>query len=201
MTIEHISFRRYDIIIGGSFIHLSDALHHTVSIPYDYDDIIFCIQRSKIIPKYLNIVNILPPEMWFTMIFIGIFFIGIIAYLVVQFDSGVKRRNQMDLNYIMIIHLMSSFFSNAHDFKPKTAWLRILHTIIIVISLVFQGIVGVSLYQYMKEDMFYHQITTLREIVDSNFRLAGSPEVLHMIKRTELVSCDLQTDVQKKIFI
>lgn len=188
MTIEHISFCRYDIIIGGSFIRLSDALYHTASIPYDYDDIIWCIQRSKIVPKYLSILNILPPELWFAMFFIGVVFVGIMTYFIVQFDKGLSRRNQLDMNYMLFIHPISTFFSNPHNFKPKKTTFRMMLGHRLIMAIIFQGFVGVTVYRCMKIDIFYHQITTSHEMVDSNFRLAGSSEVLQMIKQTGMVS-------------
>lgn len=186
MNIEHISFRRYDIIIGGSFVHILDEIYYTASIPYDYDDIIWCTQRSKIIPKYLSILKMLPPEMWYVVGFVGVLSVGIVTYFIVQFDSGINRRNQMDMNYMIVIHTFSfhSFVSNVHNFKPKKTTSRIMFGIRLLMPIIFQGVIGVNLYRCMKYDIFYNQMSTLCGIVDNNFRIAGSPEVFHMIHIT-----------------
>lgn len=139
-------------------------------------------------PKLFSILKVLPPELWFTVICIGMIVTGILDYFLIQFDIGINRRNQMDLIYMIIIHSTSTFVSNAHNIKPKNTIYRILYGIALVVPMIFQGVIGITLYHCMKDDMFNHQMTTFREIVDSNFRLAGSAAVLHMIQRTGMVS-------------
>lgn len=166
---------------------LLNSMNHTASMPYAYDDIVWCIQRSKVISKYFNVVRTLPLELWL-MVFVGVFVIGTQTYFLMQFDAGIKRRNQMDWLYVIVIHTMSTFVTVAHNIRPKKTIIRILYAFEIVIPLFFHGVVGVNLYRYMKYDMFYDQISTIRQIVENmNFRLAGSLEVLHLIERHPMV--------------
>lgn len=188
VTIDEIRTHRYDIIIGGTFMHLLDSIHHTSSMPYEYDDIVWCIQRSKVIPKYINILKILPPVLWFMMIFVGMFVVGTFVYFTMQFDTSFKRRNQMDWLHAIFIHTMSTFIGATHNFNTKNSIIRILYGIELFIPLFFHCVMGANLYCYMKTEMFYHQISTIREIFINSFRLAGSPGVLHMIKRYPMVN-------------
>lgn len=168
-------------------MHLLNSMNHTSSMPYKYDDIVWCIQRSKIIPKYINVVRTLPLELWL-MVLVGIFVIGTQIYFLIQFDASVKRRNQIDWLYVIVIHTISTFVTVAHTIKPKKSIMRMLYAMEIVIPLFFHGVVGINLYRYMKYDMFYNQISTTRQIAeDNNFRLAGSLEVLHIIGRQPMV--------------
>lgn len=69
------------------------------SIPYTSDEFTWCVQKAKLIPKYLRICSIAPPEVWCGFIFVYGYGSGFILYLLIQFDKNYAERNNRCWHY------------------------------------------------------------------------------------------------------
>lgn len=176
---------RYDIIIGST--NHSTFRHHplntfTKSLVYDYDDLVWCVQKSKSIPIHLNLFNLSSAEIW-TLNTIMCFLVGgLMIFILMQFDENVERRNINDLGYSLVFIMLPAMLGIPSRFDPKSLSFRVLYALVIVLPQFFHAMIGVFLYRFLKVNFYFKQIATVHEIAEKGFRLMGSVETLNHLK-------------------
>lgn len=114
----------------------------------------------------------------------------ILLYLFTQFDLEYKQRNQQDLHYmIMFIFLPASIGMNAR-FQPKLSSIRLIYALILLVMVSFWQIIFFLDVRFIKTPIQRHQISTVHEIVQEDFHLAGSLEL------RELISFDQRVNIR-----
>ncbi|XP_031639772.1 uncharacterized protein LOC116351775 [Contarinia nasturtii] len=172
-----------DILIGGIFPNLTN-LHPTtsiISVPYYRDELIWCTQKAKYFPLFISVSQAISPECWLILIF-GIGYVtGLILYIFIQFDLKYEKRNQLDWHYTTWLIALPAVIGVNQRFYPKYLPLRIFYGFILIMSLFHWNIVFHYGVRFIREPIQRHQISTVTEIIDEDFRLAGSAEVSNLI--------------------
>lgn len=180
-----------DIAVGGIFTHL--PLHArknvAISIPYYQDELIWCVQRAHKIPIFINFFFIIPLDMWIFFMFISVLLCTTLLYLLVEFDKRYQGpNNRIDFFYALLLIVIPAYSAASPHFNPTNIRIRIIYWMLLTCPIFFQSMIGAYLYQFMKFQFYYHQISDTEEMLKENFRLMGSMEVFDSIKHNEMVS-------------
>lgn len=176
-----------DIIIGGIPQYFYDSKRIKSSIAYYQDDYTWCVQRARLLPLFLNIPNAAPGVAWASL-FIVCFANGLILFIFMQFDRKDAQCHTRDVFYATLLISMPAIIGISQRFHPKYWPLRIYYC-----SMLFEGIfifaVGLSFaLECLKKSIWAHQVYTIAEIIENNYRLAGTRTIAEIIQQQVLVS-------------
>lgn len=172
------------MIVGNIQVDRYNSTVFEPSIPYLQDDLTWCVSRAKPIPSWQNAYHIadaqtiiLGATMYTMVIFIG--------YLIYAFEQHPR-----DLIYcaILSVQTLTTFPTM---FNAKKFTLRFFYGLCLVIAFWLTQILNAYLIAFASDILYEHQIATVREIVDNQFRLAGDPIVLGHLKVKNVVSQSL----------
>lgn len=172
------TFSQSDISIGRFLPNFASSVDFTYSRPYRQDSLVWCVQRAKLYSLLLNFFFIGTPEAWVMYIFGVGYGIGFVIYLMIQFDLEYTNRNSRCWHYCTWLIALPLVIGVNQRFHPKYIPLRIFYALSLFIMMLawqrifFKGL-DFMMYPYRKT-----QLSTVSEIIEGNFRLAGSPEVL-----------------------
>lgn len=147
----------------------------------------WCIQRAKFFSFLLNIFLIADPEVWLTIIFVVGYGLGFVLYVVIQFDLKYEQRNQRDSHYITLIIMLPTVIGTNQRYQPGFFSLKIVYFVIVMACVVHFLIFFYEAARSLEVPVQRLQKSTVAEIIAKDFRLAGSKDVLSMIKFDERV--------------
>lgn len=149
----------------------------TPSRPYSQDDLTWCVQKARYKPRILNFLLVVTPTVWLVQIF-GIGYIsGFLIYIMIQFDLDYRHRNQRDWHYTTWLISLPAVIGVNQRFQPKRFTLRIFYFFFLVNTFIGTQIFFFYVIQFVKIPIPYTQTSTVAEMIDSEFRLAGTREV------------------------
>lgn len=129
----------------------------------------------------INAFLAVAPECWFILIFGIAYGIGLIIYIMVQFDLKYNQRNRCDWHYTLILITLPDIIGFNQRFKPKSTTLRMFYGSILIMMLVVWQIVYFKAIRFIKVPMQRPQISTIDGLARHAYRLAGSLEVKTLI--------------------
>ena len=176
-----------DILAGGIFPNVSFQHDWKLSKPYYQDDLTWCIQRAKWFPMILNLAAAAPPEIWICTIFGIGHGTALVFYIMVQFDSKYKQRNNRDWPYMLFVVAFPAGIGINQRFQPKSILFRIFYGFILIMSLFIWQILFLYGTRFLQVPVRRAQISTVAEIVSNEFHLMGSTEVLTLVSFDERV--------------
>lgn len=180
--------RSADIVVGGIFPNATFSTVFKLSRPYVQDDLIWCIQTAKYYPWILNILFAATPECWLTLIF-GVGYIsGTVIYIMIQFDLKYKHRNQRDWHYTTWLVALPAVIAINQRFRPVYGPLRWFYALLLITMFFLWQIVFFFGIRFIKYPIQRPQISTVQEIIDEEFRLSGSNEVLQLLSSDRKVA-------------
>lgn len=127
------------------------------------------------------------PEVWLMIIFGVGYVLGFLLYIVIQFDLKYEQRNQRDWHYTTLLIMLPTVIGFNQRYQPGFFTLKVIYVVISMICVVFIQIFFYEMARFLKVPVRHSQTSTVAEIVEKDFRLTGSTEVLTMIKFDERV--------------
>lgn len=124
---------------------------------------------------------------WF-LCALTIYGVGTVLYISVLADFEKKHRNHRNWHYMVLLVALPAFGGFSPRFRTNRKFINVLYYITSLSSIVFYGFVGAYLYNFLKIRLLHHQIASVRELIDHNFDLIGSNEVLKVIQLNPIVS-------------
>lgn len=95
----------------------------------------------------------------------------------IQFDLEYKQRNRIDWHYATFLIAMPAVIGMNLRFHPKRTLHRIFYAVFLLNSIIVMQMFFFYGLRYIKVPVPRSQISTVAEITDEKFRLAGSAEV------------------------
>lgn len=179
-TLVHFS----EIVADGKFANLLADGQMAASIPYYQDKLIWCIQHAQKYPIFINFFFIIPSEMWIFILTVGFTGVSILIYFLIPFDENYGYRiKHYDMFYCFLWIVIPAVTAASCTFNPKKFRLRTVYWLLLVCPMLFHIMIGIFLFNFMNYQFYLYQISTVDEILDANFRLTGSIEVLNAIKQ------------------
>lgn len=174
-----------DIIAGGFWAFYEDD-DFAPTIPYQNDDITWCVAKAKLRPLYLVVMKLYTTEIWILSFCTG-YSIALIFFLMVPFGKNEKK---IDFNYSAYLVIFPLLANLPTIFQPKTWSCRIFFVAVSFCGLVFFAYSFAQL-QYTIMNAFkyrYEQISSFEDLRNGDFVLMGSNEALKQLKLRNSVS-------------
>lgn len=179
---------KIDILAGGLFPNSKPFGHFISSRIYYQDDLIWCVQKANNFPIFLGVFLAATPTVWVILIF-GIGYVsGLLLYMLIQFDLKYKHHNQRDWHYTTLLIALPAVIGLSPRYHPTYGPLRIFYAFLLLMNIFVWQIIIFFGVRFTKWPAQRHQISTIAEIIDGEFRLAGSTQVLALISYDERVN-------------
>lgn len=180
-------FSETDILIGGLIPNLYAMGILSISRPYYQDDLTWCVQKSKNYPMIINLLSAATPECWFLMIF-GVGGISaLIMYFMIQFDLNYEMRNNHNLVHMIVLVALPALIGINQRFHPKFMPLRIFYGFLILIMVFAWQSIFLLGWRFFSVPAQRPQTSTVDELIDYDFRLAGSVDAFAFISQENRV--------------
>lgn len=172
-----------------------------MSMPYFQDDLTWCIQKAGKWPWLTNLIIAPSPTVWFTIFFGYGYVYGTLLYIIIQFDTKYKQRNNRDWHYTTLLISYTSFAGIGQRFQPISWNIRLFYGVILI-GMIFCVQVALSYwYKFLQIQAPMHQISTIGEIISNDFELKGSMPAKNAIDFDEKVRNSLkQSAIQFECF-
>lgn len=102
-------------------------------------------------------------------------------YILISLDKRLNKRNKYDVHYIIWQTTLTAYFALGPKFQPSNTTVRLFYSMMLVIGLFASIIIGAFFHKFLYYPQQKHQIKTVNEIVENNFRLVGSQKVLELM--------------------
>lgn len=158
-----------------------------MSVPYINDDMTWCIQSAKFYPKWVTMLLCFKPEVWLFIIFVYGYGNGIILYFLIQFDKNYVQRNIRDFHYMTWLISLPMTIGLCPGFRPMSGKVRAFYAFMLMIDLILFQIAFFTTFNFLKLRVPFHQVSTIDELIEDDYYLMGSKEVLDVVRSTEKV--------------
>lgn len=178
--------RQINVLLGGLPQYSHDFKDFNSTVSYYSDDYTWCTQRANLIPLAFSFFRIATPAVWVLVVGLG-YVNGLIIYLLVQLDPEPRNRN-LDLHHTIYQISLSSWIGMSQRFHPKHWPLRLYYLITLLCGMVLFTIFFSNIITSAKNRIRAHQVHSIAEMIEQNFRLAGSSAIFDKIQNQPLVS-------------
>lgn len=176
-----------DICIGGIFPSDGTLKHTLMSATYASDDLTWCVQKAQMMPMFLAQISAVEPAVWFLAFFGYGYPIGLLLYLLIQFDLKYRQRNHTDWHHTTLIITLPAFLGLSPNFKPLKGTVRIFYALFLISAFFVFQIAFTRAYNVLHAQRPWHQVSSLAEIMEMDFLLTGSLEAFNLLSRNEMV--------------
>lgn len=177
----------YDVYAGGIFPNVSFLDVFNFSKLYYQEELIWCIQTAKNYPMAVNVFLATTPLMWFFMIVCMGGSVAVITYIMIPFDLKNPRRNFIDFNYTTFLIVIPMVMGSNLRHFPQMIPCRSFYALSLLTTFFLWQILFCYGGRFIIVPVQRHQISTVAELIENDFRLAGSKEVFNLIKFDERV--------------
>jgi hypothetical protein len=149
--------RKVDIMIGGLYDNDVSRKLLSTTIPFDSDEITWCVARSGLAPNWMNVFAIFKASLWLNVI-IFLFLCSIVLFFFIK-NEKVRRDNFM---WSFLITLCFSIGVYGH-YEPKKGTLRIYVGCLLFYGIHFSSAYHSFLLSVLTTPRFDHQTSTVSE--------------------------------------
>lgn len=158
-----------------------------MSVTYATDDLAVCVENAGMMPMFMSHAHSVKLEVWLLVFFGYGYPMGMLLYLLIQFDRKYKRRNDIDWHHTTLVVALPAIIGLAPNFQPVKGTVRLLYAFILISAFFVFQIVFTRTYDLIHFHQPWYQISTFKEIVDEDLHLAGSSEAFHILSRNKMV--------------
>lgn len=145
-------------------------------VTYAGDELSWCVRNAGLMPLVLAQLHLMDPDTWFLLIFGYGYVTGTLLYILIQFDLEYKHRNCRDWHRIVWLVALPACLNLSPGFYPVKTTTRTFYALMLVAAFFFFQIMFVTAYEFIHFRLPWHQVSTIKEIIENNYLLAGSQE-------------------------
>lgn len=173
-------YSKFDIVVGGLFPNSTFLNAFSISTPYYPDELIWCIKTAKCYPIMFSLFFIARLDSWLIVFGVG-YIIGTLIYVHIQFDVEYEHRNRRDWHYAVVLTALPMVIGVNQRFYPKNFTLRLSAFYFMMAFVLAWSAIFLELIRFIKVPVQHVQVSTVSELIQREFRLAGSAEVDSLI--------------------
>lgn len=140
----------------------------------------WCIKKANFYPIMFSMFFIATLDSWLALFGCG-YLAGTIIYILIQFDTKYKRRNQLDCHYANMLIALPGFTGINQRFHPHHTMLRLIFIYISMLFVLVWPALMLDIVQFLKVPVQWPQVSTVTGCVNKAFQLSGSIEVHSLI--------------------
>lgn len=180
-------FQRYRHIYRWTGRNFNNKKHLTSTRFYYHDKLTWCVQKSKLIPVWKNILHVCrDPLVYILMssITIGTLFL---AYVAEQLEPHHHRK--WDWNKCWC-NALCCYFGFPCAYNPVNNTCRVGYTLVLYGGIIFVTVINTGLIRILLINIYNPQVQTVQDIIDGQYTLVGDQVALNRImQQNEVKFC------------
>lgn len=171
--------RKVDIMIGGLYDNEVSRKLLSTTIPYDSDEITWCVARSGLAPNWMNVFAIFDIMLWSYAI-LTMLTCSVILLICVKVEKDRKETFSWSV-LISLCYCMGipGFYS------PRKSFARIYVGCLLLYGMHFSAAYHSFLLSVLTTPRFEHQTATIHEAIDSDFSFTGGENLKTFFERSD----------------
>ncbi|CRK87864.1 CLUMA_CG001651, isoform A [Clunio marinus] len=178
--------RKIDVMIGGLYDNEISRKLLSTTIPYDSDEITWCVQRSGLAPNWMNVFAIFDIMLWIYAI-ICIFGCSLFLFISVKIEND---RKENFLWALMIIMCYSIGIYGHYD--PRRGFIRYYIAFLCFYGMHFSAAYHSFLLSVLTTPRYSHQTATIHEAIDAEYHFTGGENLKAVFERPDKASNHLK---------
>lgn len=184
-------------MIGGFDENEFTRRNLSASIPYQHDDISWCVPKARLAPNWDNVFAIFTLTTWITSI-IAMIICGYILHHFVKIESV---RKDYGVPWSMLISFAVALSCPGQYFPQKT-YVRFFFITIVIYGIHFNAAYHSFLISVLTRPRYEIQISTMAQMVKAGYEVYGARYILQFYNKPDYAShlYLLYSDHVKKLF-
>ena len=178
--------RKVDIMIGGLYDNEVSRKLLSTTIPYDGDEITWCVARSGLAATWMNVFAIFNIELWIYAI-VCVFLCAIIQLIFMHIGNERKE----NFFWSLMITLCFSIGIYGH-FNPRKGFLRFYTGFLMLYGMHFAAAYHSFLLSVLTTPRFEHQIATIHEAIAEKYYFKGGENLKVVFETSDTTSMHLR---------
>lgn len=159
--------RKVDIMIGGQYDNEVSRKLLTTTIPYDSDEMTWCVPTSGLAPNWMNVFAIFDIMLWFYAI-VCMALCTVILYVCIVIENDRKE----NILWALMITLCYSIGIPGH-YNPRRQFIRFYAGFVLLYGMHFAAAYHSFLLSVLTTPRFEHQVATLHEAIADDYQFTG----------------------------
>lgn len=197
----NFDFSEADFLVGGLHSNNYTQRYFLPSMPYDEDDLTWCVQRMEPHSFWLQVWYVSTKTIWI-LCYMTAFIISIVILLLMSFRRDQFGYLNFDLKLQDIpLPVMPNFFPNTLYRRSETI-LKMPRSFLCIFCIVMTSVVwNFTLIKIITSSNRSHQVQSVNEIIEHNYRLIGGSFANLSVSENAKVKNSTQLREEKTIFI
>lgn len=174
--------RKVDIMIGGLYDNEVSRKLLSSTIPYDSDEMTWCVARSGFAPNWMNVFAIFDIMLWIYAI-ICVFLCAIILFVFVKIENDRKE----NFPWSLMVILCYSIGVYGH-YDPRKGFIRFYIGFLLLYGMHFSAAYHSFLLSVLTTPRFEHQVATIQEAIAEDYQFTGGENLKAFFETSDKVS-------------
>lgn len=183
-SVAHL-FRNVDILIGGLELYKNHVPFYTPTKPYYRDDITWCINAPKELPKWMNFYVVTRDWPFPVLTFIAFYLSSSMLYVC---TANAEQRLTFHHCHLTIFQVMLCISSN---YDPKSFFIKLAWIGAVLCCLVLNVIACAYYTMFQITPGFWSQAENTNELKSYKFQLSGELKTLQMLSDLNMVTNEI----------
>lgn len=173
--------RKVDIMIGGLYDNEVSRKLLSTTIPYDSDEMTWCVPTSGLAPNWMNVFAIFDIMLWF-------YAIVCMAMCTLIFFVSVKIENDRRENILwsLMITLCYSIGIPGH-YNPRRLFIRFYIAFLLLYGMHFSAAYHSFLLSVLTTPRYEHQVATIHEAIAGDYQFTGGENLKAVFEGSDRV--------------
>lgn len=178
--------RKVDIMIGGLYDNEVSRKLLTTTIPYDGDEITWCVARSGLAATWMNVFAIFDIMLWVYAI-ICVFFCTVVLYVFMK----IGHEREENILWALMVILCFSIGVYGH-YNPRKGFIRFYTGFLMLYGMHFAAAYHSFLLSVLTTPRFEHQVGTIQEAIAGKYHFTGGENLKAVFETSDKVSQHLR---------
>lgn len=178
--------RKVDIMIGGLYDNEVSRKLLSTTIPYDSDEMTWCVQRSGLAPNWMNVFVVFDVMLWMWAI-ICMIVCAILLFICVQLENG-KRQNFV---WAFLTTVCFSIGVYGH-YEPRRGFVRVYVGGLLLYGMHFAAAYTSLLLSVLTTPRFERQVANIHEAINVGYQFTGGENILPRFESSDKTSSHLR---------
>lgn len=185
--------RKVDIMIGGLYDNEVSRKLLSTTIPYDSDEITWCVATANLAPNWMNVFAIFDIMLWFYAILCMLICTIVLSVLV-----RIEKERRENFFWAMMITLCYSIGVYGH-YDPKKGFVQFYVAFLLLYGMHFSAAYHSFLLSVLTTPRYEHQVANIFEAVAGDYALTGGENLKAVFERSDKLA-ELLGDNYKACF-
>jgi hypothetical protein len=178
--------RKVDVMIGGLYDNDVSRKLLSTTIPYDSDEMTWCVARSGLAPNWMNVFAIFDIMLWtYAVICLGICAVVLSVCVYIEND----RKENFLWSFMVVLCYSIGIYGH---YEPRRGFIRFYVGAVLLYGMHFAAAYHSFLLSVLTTPRYEHQVANIREAIKGEYHFTGGENLKAMFERPDWVSRQLR---------